>query len=193
MPARVIATDRLIGNPEYRVSHVPYFDGIMFDDKGNCLNGITPELWNRYMEVKTDMEKRIQTYCTKFRAAMRRGLPMPGAGDCFYCAMQGDVVEDPTHLLSHMDEDYFVPALAWNALRSKGYQDVGVYFHLSCDQETGTMGGAEWAARQTGMGGGMFRRDLGDYLKKRLVPEPPSERNNWSVDAAQMIFRLNER
>jgi hypothetical protein len=122
-------------------------------------------------------------------------MPMPSSGDCWYCALfqddsgmrptregeqgMGDdmptVYSDGTtgrqpnhdHLWSHIEERYYVPSLAVNALRERGYRDVGIYIHLNMNQDTQRMGGP-----------GVFenvKRDITRYLTKRLVPAAPTK------------------
>jgi hypothetical protein len=121
-------------------------------------------------------------------------MPMPSGGDCWYCALSQDtgritptggglqpmgdnmptVHEDGSttmqanhdHLLNHMEERYYVPSLAVNALRERGYKDVGIYMWLDMDADAGTMG------KKDGSYDGV-RRDLRKYMVKRLVPTAP--------------------
>jgi hypothetical protein len=151
---------------------MPFFDGIMFGPGGRCLNGVTPDAWRAYLRERDAMQKRIQTYCTKFNRAMADGLPAPGPGDCWDCSMR----VDDGRTLGDLEEDYFVPSLAWNALAAKGYRDVGIMIHLCMNREGTTIGGERWRSNDGSMGGNLFRRALRDYMYDRLLPEPPSER-----------------
>lgn len=164
------------------LARVPFTDGITFDKRGKPLNGITPARWQKHLRDKAAMTKRIQTYCTAFnRALATEGLPMPSGGDCWYCLMideDGKTWGDHgshDHLLGHMDENYFVPSLAVNALRAKGYSDTGIYMFLCMDPENNNMGGANsrYRASDGSMGGNVVRRALRDYLFDRLLPKPP--------------------
>ena len=74
---------------------------------------------------------------------------------------------DNEHLLSHMSERYYVPSLALNALRERGYRDAGIYFWLDMDQDKGTMGKPD--GRYDGI-----KRDLVKYMSKRLIPQAPT-------------------
>jgi len=74
------------------------------------------------------LKKKVDAYARKFVAEMLAGnIPAPGTGDCFFCQMQdadsgenlGDKVSSD-HLLSHLDDEYFVPSLLVNALKEKG-------------------------------------------------------------------------
>ncbi len=151
---------------------VPYFDGIMFGPGGRCLNGVSAAQWQKYLRDRDAMTKRVQAYCTKFNRALAKGIPMPGSGDCWFCSAIG--IDNHSHLLHHMEEDYFVPSLAVNAIRAKGYSDAGVYIHLCMDPENDTMGGPRYRTSDGSMGGNTVRRALRDYLFDRLLPTPPS-------------------
>ena len=76
------------------------------------------------------LRKRVQKYSKDYIDAMLAGeVPAPSAGDCFYCAMReanpgkvsgiesgngrtlGECFKDQDHILSHLEESYFVPSL----------------------------------------------------------------------------------
>lgn len=163
------------------LSEVPYFDGIMFGPRGAVLNGIDQATWSAYVKERNAIKKRIQTYCTGFNKALVKGMPMPGGGDCWFCSMfdtgniRGDQMNgDHSHLMSHIEEGYYVPSLAVNALRVKGYSDTGIFLHLRMKPEDGIMGGEGYRASDGSMGGNLVRRAIRDYLVDRLVPEPPN-------------------
>lgn len=190
---------RALYRREAELCEVPYFDGIMFDAEGNCLNGIDPETWASYQAVVKEREAAIQKYCSGFYQALKRGMNGPSGGDCWYCSMRDDNGitwgdhGDIEHLLSHLSEPYYVPSLVFNAMRESGYKDVGVAIHLGYDPDTGRIGGPIWAKRQSGMGGGMVRRDLRNYLRRRLIPDPPSERNGFTIDSDAMPLDARNR
>jgi hypothetical protein len=72
------------------------------------------------------------------------------------------------HLISHMEDRYYVPSLAVNALRERGYKDVGIAIHLDMDFDSNTMGKPNGMYDNT-------KRDLIKYMRKRLIPQPPTE------------------
>ena len=49
-----------------------------------------------------------------------------------HAARDGSLTVEQTndHLFQHMKDRYYVPRLAVNALRERGYQDVGIYIWL---------------------------------------------------------------
>jgi hypothetical protein len=70
------------------------------------------------------LRRAVRRYCEGFFDAMARGeVHAPYAGDCFFCAMKteegktlGEVTKDKEHLLSHVEEQYFVGSLLESAL-----------------------------------------------------------------------------
>jgi len=115
---------------------VEFQDGLTIAPDGT-ITGAKPE--SQAGEEKA-LQKRIATYCKELGAALP--LPRPSAGDCFYCAMRevqsgkplGEVTKDCGHLESHIEEKYFVPSLAWNALEHAGCNPQGggcIYFEVA--------------------------------------------------------------
>lgn len=71
-----------------------------------------------------DLRKQIDKYVSGFMKALVAGeVPAPSQGDCWYCSMVtadgnvplGEAIGDTSHLLSHFEEEYFVPTLLMNA------------------------------------------------------------------------------
>lgn len=64
--------------------------------------------------------KRIKKYVDKYVDAFLWGeVEKPSNGDCFGCSMidkDGNTAMSSDHLISHMDEDYFVPSLLLRAI-----------------------------------------------------------------------------
>lgn len=173
-------------------NRVPFFDGITVDSEGYAPRlrekGPSPAKLRRHEAAVTKMKKRIDKYVDGFIKELQKGtMPMPSEGDCWHCAMfdaippndgatrlakRGTTVEPvermgSEHLDSHMKERYYVPSLAINALRERGYLDVGVYMLLDMNQDT----------RKMGKPGGQYdgvRRDIRRYLSKRLIPQAPT-------------------
>jgi sarcosine oxidase delta subunit len=172
-------------------NRVPFFDGITVDSEGYAPRlrekGPSPAKLRRHEAAVAKMKKRIDKYVDGFVKELQKGtMPMPSEGDCWHCAMfdaippndsatrlakRGTTVEPvermgSEHLLSHMEERYYVPSLAINALRERGYLDVGVYMLLDMNQDTKKMG------KPHGQYDGV-RRDIRRYLSKRLIPQAP--------------------
>lgn len=98
------------GGPE-----VVYIDGMTFDPKhGWSMTGEDPS-------ATAKLVKRVAKYSKEFIAALDAGeVPQPSTGDCWGCSMRdvktGKPVMGTDHLLSHLNESYFVPSLLVNAV-----------------------------------------------------------------------------
>lgn len=74
---------------------------------------------------KEDVKKRILKYSKKYAKAFVDGeVPAPGGGDCWSCHLvdengftMGEATDDNSHLLTHFEEDYFVPSLLLTAIK----------------------------------------------------------------------------
>ena len=73
------------------------------------------------------LRRKVQRYASKYMDAFEAGrVPPPGPGDCFFCAMRevktgkplGELNRDEDHILSHIEEDYFVPSLLARAFET---------------------------------------------------------------------------
>ena len=123
------------------------------------------------------MKQRIDKYVDAYIAELRKGMPMPSSGDCWYCLMRdadGKVLGDlsdggVSHLLAHMEDRYYVPSLAINALRERGYRDVGIMIHLDMNPDTNTMGKPDGTLYDN------VKRDIRNYMRKRLIPAAPTK------------------
>lgn len=100
-----------------------YSDGMRILPDGT-LEGIEP--LDEYQK-KLKLRKRVHRFAAKYMVAFAAGnVPAPGPGDCFYCAMRevktgnpiGEVVHDKDHILSHIEENYFVPSLLMRAFET---------------------------------------------------------------------------
>ena len=183
-------------------NRIPFYDGIIVDSDGYALrarkNGPSPAKLRRHEREVAKVKKQIDKYVNDFIAELTTGnMPMPGGGDCWYCLMRTNVNErnehvesgqgmtwgdmgDNDHLFSHIEEKYYVPSLAVNALRERGYQDTGIYMILDMDpvrpdrEGSGKMIGTG----KMGKAGGRYdnvKRDLVAYMRKRMVPQAPTE------------------
>ena len=176
-------------------NRVAFYDGLTVDSDGYAprlrKNGPSPAKLRRHEAQVKKMKARIAKYIDGYIGELVKGtLPMPGGGDCWYCALSqdggrtpmgdnmptlypdGTVRNQPSHghLDEHMKDRYYVPTLAVNALRETGLSDTGVYLWLDMNPDTGKMGG-----RDTGRNPyGTVRRALKKYMEKRLVPTTPT-------------------
>jgi len=110
-------------------SRIPYFDGIKIKN-GTIIN---PKKSAHRKEQS--LLRQIKAYCTVVKEL--DVLPMPNAGDCWYCSMQtedgkswGDAAESHDHLLEHLKEKYIMGSLIFNALKHVGYVDPRVIFQM---------------------------------------------------------------
>ena len=172
-------------------NRVPFYDGIVIDSEGYAArlrqDGPSPAKLRRHEQKVEKIKKDIDKYIEGYIKALVKGMPMPSSGDCWYCCMfdavpanddaqgafkRGKSIEPGStagndHLFDHFKERYYVPSLAVNALRDRGYKDIGVAIHLAMDPDTNTMGGPR-AMTDT------VRRDLRRYLRNRMVPAAPT-------------------
>ncbi len=74
-------------------------------------------------EITEHLRKRVQEYAAGFARAVSAGdVGNPSAGDCLYCQMaNGASPMGSDHILSHLEEAYYVPGLLWNAIVARGY------------------------------------------------------------------------
>ena len=155
---------------------VRYFDGIRIGADGTILNPPDPKLELRKAEAEKKMRLRVNHFVDGYIKALADGMPVPSGGDCWGCSMfERGGIGDNSHLLDHLTESYYVPTMIWNAMKERGYRDVQVTMSLFLDVkafETGTQRvRREWQSdepdkRQLSE----FRRILGKYLRKRLIP-----------------------
>jgi hypothetical protein len=135
---------------------VLFFDGIQFRD-GKCIS----EIKEVDMKEVTRVKKMISNYC---HLITKDNIPLPAAGDCWYCLMVtdksdgkqetlGDAWNDNSHLWSHMEEEYVFGSLLVNAMRESGYRDmqIGMHLHMKYVES--------------------IQRCVRKYLTKRLLPE----------------------
>lgn len=161
-------------------NRVPFYDGIKVDSEGWAervrQTGPSPAKLRRHERAVEKMHKRIEKYLDGYIAALSKGMPMPSGGDCWYCALRnesgtmGDITGNTDHLLSHMEERYYVPTLAVNALRLTNLSDIGIYIHMDMVPESNVMGGKPSGNKPYDT----VKRALRRYLRQHLVPEAPT-------------------
>jgi len=96
---------------------VIFYDGITFDVEGHLLSENKENLEKEYK----DLNKKIKTYCDGLKALEE--LPKPSTGDCFYCQFDPNFGKhNIDHLLSHLEEKYFMGSLIVKALTESGYR-----------------------------------------------------------------------
>lgn len=143
-----------------------FFDGIMLTSDGKVLNPPDPKIIEARKAERKEMLALINKYVKGYVNELKQGMPTPDAGDCWLCSMFHD--DSESHFLSHFEEEYYVPSLAVNALRERGYKDIGILLHLNAHDEVD--------GHYTRMGGenrnySYVGNDIRRYLKKRLVKD----------------------
>jgi hypothetical protein len=93
-----------------------YEDGCMID--GDSIEGVGED-----PDKLKKLNRQVGTYVNGFVAALFEGdVPAPGPGDCWMCLMvtgDGESLGDITgsdHILSHIEEKYYVPSLLMRAI-----------------------------------------------------------------------------
>lgn len=98
---------------------------------------------------KNKLRRRVNLFAKHYIEEFQAGnIPAPSNGDCFYCVMRtvdgniplGEAVHDKDHIMSHLEESYFVPsilnrafetlphspAMGWALAKHWGGQDIPV-------------------------------------------------------------------
>jgi len=75
------------------------------------------------------LKRRIRKYAADYITALKDGkVPAPSGGDCWCCLIfdkdEANASKDTSHLISHMDERYYVPTIAARALDAFGGSQV---------------------------------------------------------------------
>lgn len=129
-----------------------YYDGMVVN--GNQL--VTPARNNEDPDkkIKRDIDRYVKGYTDEVLAEL---VETDGKGDCWYCQMRvvgtdgvalGDHTGNTDHLLSHIEENYRMINLAYNAVKAAGYGHPAVILRY----------------------GDMTRKAIKRYLRQRLAP-----------------------
>jgi hypothetical protein len=160
-------------------NRVLFYDGIVVDSEGYAPrvreDGPSPAKLRRHEAKVKRIKDRIDKYVNAYIKALAKGMPMPGNGDCWYCLLRDENGKtwgdhgDHNHLEVHMEDRYYVPMLAVNALRdTTSLADVGIAIWLNMNPEANTMGGGDTKQYD------IVARAIRNYMRKRLVPEAPT-------------------
>lgn len=105
------------GNYQGIQTRYVFCDGITFHTDGT-VTGSNPDEEQKNKELG----KKILKYCRAMSKLPE--LPHPDGGDCWFCMMQtsdgrslGEASKDAKHLISHLDENYFVGSLILRAMQ----------------------------------------------------------------------------
>jgi len=146
---------------------IAFFDNIKIDYNGNVLNETGADI----VQDTKELNKKIKAYVKGYMKDLINEIDLPGPGDCFYCSMvttEGEHLGDLTnsdHLLSHIEESYYVPSLVYNAVAEAGYKyPMLIISGYKCNDLTilGKMGGQGCMIDSV-------KRSLTRYLQKRLL------------------------
>jgi hypothetical protein len=80
--------------------------------------------------------KQVNNYVKAYIDKLVKGkIDKPGAGDCFYCQFHtqdnksmGEVSDNQDHILSHMQEKYYVPSLLYNAVNKYPVSQMAMWY-----------------------------------------------------------------
>lgn len=146
-----------------------YEDGITIHSDGTVSGeGEDPQ---RLLKLK----RQVNHYVAAFMTAMENGkVPAPNAGDCFYCQMRevetkrplGEIWSDHDHILSHMEEKYFVPSLLARALEVMPKSQVMMWWVCSFWDLTAS-GDQRLSARRAG--GDFAKQQVAKVLKRYIL------------------------
>lgn len=117
-PGRVYS-DRGVFTLYFAGGEFPYADGITMHVDGTVTGAGAA---NSAGEVRK-LRRAAGRYASRYVDALYAGsIGRPDGGDCMFCRMFDSGSDRPSadHILSHLEESYFVPSLVHNALRSGG-------------------------------------------------------------------------
>jgi hypothetical protein len=91
----------------YLADGTPYADGLVVDADGKMIKRKRDALADK-------LDAQVKAYVDGFVAQLKKEKTVPAmsGGDCWICLGMGGGVD---HLLSHLDEKYYVPRLLYNA------------------------------------------------------------------------------
>jgi hypothetical protein len=116
---------------QWFVNGVPFFDGMSIPD-----DVTTPKRKSESAERRdAALRKQIKTFVCD--VPLKGPFPIPGAGDCWLCAMKtqegktlGDSSGDVDHIREHIKERYLHGSLIVNALTWAGYKNPQMIFQM---------------------------------------------------------------
>lgn len=117
-PARIYSENG-IWYCNYMSKEYPYQDGIILHENGTVSNaGPDPKDTQK-------LRKKVRQYAKEYIKALREGkVSKPSNGDCWGCLMTTKDGKHPMggadHIISHMEEKYYVPSLLVNAFERFG-------------------------------------------------------------------------
>lgn len=118
---------------EWHSCRATFTDGMVVDAEGVPL---VKDSGEEIMAAKRRLDRMIRRYINGYAShVLERGnLEAPGLGDCLMCQAGHPENENPLgleHLISHMEEGYYVPSLLWAAIRSRRYTNSSVIWQMT--------------------------------------------------------------
>lgn len=111
--------------------------------------------------------KRIRQYSKDFAAALP--VDQPNGGDCWGCCMfEKGGMGSPDHLISHIEEKYYVPSLLVLVLKAQGAGKAWYWAAFKQKEGTGFLHMLEGRGRDT------YARWLFKYMYDRIIDGKPS-------------------
>ena len=102
---------------------VIFADGLIIGRKG----GLTGEGNEGEVKRKARLRKSVSRFCKGFISEFKKGnIPEPSGGDCWMCGMTPG---DGGHIISHIEEKYYVPSLLVNAISQYGAPIANYILH----------------------------------------------------------------
>ncbi len=142
------------------VRNTSFEDAVLFTDGMKVdANGVpigTPSINPRlYIRAQRKLTRMVGKFISGWIKSLQesREFPLPSSGDCWYCTLtisgpkgNPDIGKpmghnDPSHIISHMEESYYVPSLLWNAFLERNIQPQhsnGSWYKQSSDARQAT-------------------------------------------------------
>lgn len=140
-----------------------YQDGITIHPDHSVSNAAKED------ELKTlnrEIKKYVNAYCKELFA---QRLPEPSSGDCWLCSMVTkdgtplvEATHNASHLISHMEEKYYVPSLIFNAIRDCGCSQAAQWYLSYCFKKAESVPWAEGTAQQ------QIQKAMVRYMRRQL-------------------------
>lgn len=111
------------------------------------------------------LKRKITKYVNQFYQEFTQDrIPVPSAGDCWNCYGITPMYDDKDHLLSHIEESYFVPSLLVNAVKFAP-QSILSNELMAC----WINGNSDSFKRLCGIVGYQIKKSLYKYLVSKLI------------------------
>lgn len=99
-------------------------NGITIPPDGSIENYAEEDIEDKTKALVKQINNYAKEYVKEFLAG---NIEKPSGGDCWYCSMKtkdgeslGDKINNSEHLLSHLEENYYVPSILMNICNEEG-------------------------------------------------------------------------